>query len=101
MSSLEEVRVYSEQKAEKHARAFIKKCDWYELLEKYAETSNKYYILVDELDTTEDVKSLVFADVYYYQHFSNLLAGAIAKNTLMVADYDCDADGLWILKSES
>ena len=103
MSYHDEVQEKAERRAGIDYKEFIEDCDWAELLEKYADFSNRYNKAMEELNDKHDrgtLRDLDFVDVYYYRFYRELLAGQIAYHTLKSEDYERDRRGYWILKTK-
>jgi len=99
-----DVESKARKQAEKHFREFMDDCNWPEMLEKYAELSNRYEKSRVELLNKDErggrVEEEDFADVWYYGRYRDLLAFAIADNNLVSYGYEEDKNGFWILKNQ-
>ena len=86
----------------RHYREFMDDCEWPDMLEKYAELSNKYerarLELVNKDERGARLEDSDFADVEYYSYYQDMMARAIADNTLVSAGYETDKKGNWKLK---
>ena len=88
--------------ARRHYREFMNDCEWPDMLEKYADLSNKFEKARVELLAKDErgarLEDADFADVEYYSNYRDLLARAIADNELVSAGYETDRKHNWILK---
>lgn len=101
MDTVEEKAV---QQAEKHFKKFMDDCEWPDMLEKYAEITNRYAKVRNELLERDErgsrLDSADFADYHYYERYYLLMAKVIANNTLVAEGYERDKKGNWILKKQ-
>ncbi len=102
---MEEIKDTAERQAERHLREFFShSSSWSDVLEKYAELSNRFEDIRKELQNRIERGSNIipsdFADFYYYEYFRDLMARAIAIENLNSNGYLQDKKGNWILKSQ-
>lgn len=99
---MEDIEKKAQEQAGKHYRQFMDNCEWPDMLEKYAELSNKYKKarkeLVDRHERGARLEDADFADVAYYERYCDLMAWAIADNVLVSEGYEEDRNKNWILK---
>ena len=93
------------EQARRHASEFFEEHDWDDILEKYAEVSNRSREELDRIiQRTERgarVEEADTADYHYYQCYYDLFAHWIANSELSSKGYERDKHKNWILKKQS
>lgn len=101
MSSVKEK---AEDQAQCHAKKFFNENEWLDILEKYAEVSNKFFYELDRLLEREERGARIDpedkADMYYYDRYKELFAYWITNTELSRNGYERDKDDNWILKNQ-
>ena len=89
------------EQARRHAEKFWDENEWADLLEKYAEVSNR---MCEELDRVTQriergarVEEADWADFYYYECYMDMFACWIANSELRNKGYERDKHKRWIL----
>lgn len=101
MSSVEDKAI---NQADKHFNQFMDDCTWPEMLEQFADYSNRYGKIRNELLDRKErgarLDDADFADYFYYQRYLDQLSRVIAGNALVAEGYERDKKGKWILKNQ-
>ncbi len=98
------VKDKAEEQASKHASKFWDDNSWDDILEKYAEVSNRYRDEINRLVERQErgarIEAEDKADMYYYGEYQKIFAYWIANNTLTSKGYERNKNTLWILKKQ-
>lgn len=101
MSSVKEKAI---EQAQRHAKQFFDDNDWPDILEKYAEVSNRVSIELNKLAERQERGARISpedeADYYYYDRYQELFAKWIANTELCNNGYERDRHKNWILKKQ-
>lgn len=101
MSSVKEKAM---DQAQRHAKKLFDESDWDEIMEKYAEVSNRASAALNMLAERQERGARISpedeSDYYYYDRYQELLAHWIANTILSHAGYERDKHKNWILKRQ-
>lgn len=101
MASVKEKAI---DQAQRHAKEFFDENEWPDILEKYAEVSNRANAELSTLAEREKRGARIApedeADFYYYDRYKELFAYWIANSELTSMGYEHDKHNRWILKKQ-
>ena len=101
MSSVKDKAI---DQAQRHAKKFFEENEWPDILEKYAEVSNRASDELNRLAEREERGARIApedeADYYYYDRYKELFAYWIANTQLSSGGYERDKHNNWILKKQ-
>ncbi len=101
MASVKEKAI---DQAQRHAKKYFDENEWSDILEKYAEVSNRAKDELTKLAEREERGARITpedeADFYYYDRYRELFAFWIANSELSSKGYERDKHGKWILKKQ-
>lgn len=101
MSSVKEKAI---DQAQRHAQKYFDENEWMDILEKYAEVSNRASIELNRLAERQERGARIApedeADFYYFDRYRELFAFWIANSELSSKGYERDKHKNWILKKQ-